>query len=81
MNEYPNVAEKDWFFEHNGSEEEAHGHFILACSDGGYLQIGETGFIPNSAKVLVVKTNSFGNLLWKRNFLQVVITLGILLLK
>jgi hypothetical protein len=68
LNEYPNAAEKDWFFEHNGSEEEAHGHFILACSDGGYLQIGETGFIPNSAKILVVKTNSSGNLLWKKEF-------------
>ena len=55
LNEYPNAAEKDWFIEHNGSEEEAHGHFILACSDGGYLQIGETGFIPNSAKILVIK--------------------------
>ena len=26
---------------YGGSGEEAHGHFILTCSDGGYLQVGE----------------------------------------
>jgi len=57
-----------WFTAYNGSKEESHGHYILTCADGGYLQVGETGFIPNSAKLLVVKTDSNGNLLWKKEF-------------
>ena len=65
---YSNASEKEWFTSHNGSNEESHGHFILSCSDGGYLQIGETGFITTSSKLLVVKTNSQGNLLWKNEF-------------
>ena len=32
----------EWFSDHNGSREESHGHSILACEDGGFLQIGET---------------------------------------
>ena len=42
--EYPNAPDKDWFVSHGGSGEESHGHFILACDDGGFLQVGETGF-------------------------------------
>ena len=57
-----------WFTAHRGSQEESHGHYIMTCSDGGYLQVGETGFIPNSAKILVVKTDSQGNLLWRKEF-------------
>ncbi len=57
-----------WFKAHSGSKEESHGHYIMACSDGGLLQVGETGYIPNSAKILVVKTDSRGNLLWKKEF-------------
>ena len=34
------------------SEEESHGHFILTCSDEGYLQVGETGVFPSTAKIL-----------------------------
>ena len=68
INEFPNAPEKAWYSEVNGSEEESHGHFIMSCSDGGYLQIGETGSIPNSAKILVIKTNSSGNLIWKKEF-------------
>lgn len=56
----------DWFMAISGSKEESHGHYIIQCSDGGYLQVGETGFIPNSAKLLVVKTNSNGQLIWKK---------------
>lgn len=59
---------QEWFTSHNGTGSESHGHFILSCSDGGFLQVGETGFIPNSAKVLVVKTDASGNLLWKKEF-------------
>jgi len=56
----------DWFTAISGSKEESHGHYIIQCSDGGYLQVGETGFIPNSAKLLVVKTNSSGQVVWKK---------------
>lgn len=58
----------DWNTEVDGSGEESHGHYILSCSDGGFLQIGETGFIPNSAKILVVKTDENGTLIWKKEF-------------
>ena len=65
----PSTAPAVQFFEaYSGSEEESHGHYILACSDGGFLQIGETGFIPHSAKILVVKTNHNGVLVWRREF-------------
>jgi len=57
-----------WNTEVDGSEEESHGHYILSCTDGGFLQIGETGFVPNSAKILVVKTDNNGNLSWKKEF-------------
>ena len=55
----------DWFESHNGSSEESHGHYIMACNDGGFLQIGESNFLPNS-KMFIVKTNVNGNLLWSR---------------
>ncbi|MAJ43134.1 MAG: hypothetical protein CMF96_00130 [Candidatus Marinimicrobia bacterium] len=55
----------DWFNTYNGSGEESHGHYILTCEDGGYLQVGETDFLPNS-KIYIVKTNSNGQLLWER---------------
>ena len=58
-----------WFKEHSGSQEESHGHFILACEDGGFLQIGETGIVGRAtANILVVKTDSEGNESWKREF-------------
>ena len=60
-----------WFkFEkQSGSQEESHGHFILVCEDGGFLQIGETGIVGRAtAKILVVKTNSEGDLEWKQEF-------------
>ena len=68
VSEYPNAPDKDWFASHGGSGEESHGHFILSCEDGGFLQVGETGFVPNSAKILVVKTDQNGVLLWKKEF-------------
>jgi len=68
VEDYPDAPQSGWFTSHGGSGEEAHGHFILTCSDGGYLQIGETGFIPNSAKLLVVKTNQSGSFQWSKEF-------------
>jgi hypothetical protein len=66
--DYPEAPSSNWYNFYGGSGEEAHGHFILTCSDGGYLQVGETGFIPNSAKVLVVKMDQGGALQWSREF-------------
>ena len=57
-----------WDVSIGGSQEEAHGHFILACGDGGFLQIGETGFIPDSALMMVVKIDSEGSLQWMQEF-------------
>ncbi len=38
-----------------GSGEESHGHFLLQCSDSGFLQIGKTGSLPINARIFVVK--------------------------
>ncbi|MEC9119349.1 MAG: hypothetical protein VX854_07425, partial [Candidatus Thermoplasmatota archaeon] len=62
------IPEKEWMRTVEGTQEEAHGHFILATEDGGYLQIGETGFIPDSAKIMVAKLDSTGNFAWKKEF-------------
>lgn len=64
--EYPNAPDKDWFASHRGSGEESHGHYILTCEDGGFLQVGETGFVPNSAKILVVKIDQGGAFQWSK---------------
>ena len=50
----------DWYTKYVGSQEEAKGNYIIACTDGGYLQVGEAGSIPNSALLLVVKVDSDG---------------------
>ena len=55
----------EWFKDYNGSSEESHGHYIMTCNDGGFLQVGESNFLPN-AKIFIVKTNSNGNLIWNR---------------
>ena len=68
VTDYPAAPGSDWYTAYGGSGEEAHGHFILTCSDGGYLQVGETGFIPNSAKILVVKTDQSGVFQWSKEF-------------
>ena len=57
--------EIDWFVDYNGSGEESHGHYIIQCNDGGFLQIGETNFLPSS-KLLVIKTDANGQMLWER---------------
>ena len=58
----------EWFTAHSGSQEESHAHYVMTCEDGGYLQIGETGYVGASAKMFVVKTDAAGNLDWKREF-------------
>ena len=66
--EYTQAPGIEWQQSVAGSEEESHGHFIMTCSDGGYLQVGETGIVPKSAKILVVKTDEKGVLRWKQEF-------------
>ena len=56
-----------WFRSYGGSGEEAHGHYIIACEDGGYLQVGETGFLPNT-RILAVKLDASGNLAWRKEY-------------
>ena len=41
------------------------GHYILSCSDGGFLQVGETGSNP---KIILVKTDANGEAIWKKEF-------------
>ena len=63
-----NPPNTEWFTSHGGSREESHGHFILECEDGGFLQVGETGFVGSNARILVVKTDATGALSWKKEF-------------
>lgn len=63
-----NAPDAEWFSEHDGSREESHGHYIMECDDGGFLQIGETGYVGSNARILVVKTDSVGSLAWKKEF-------------
>ena len=65
---YPGAPETDWFFSYGGSGEEAHGHYVLELSDGGFLQVGETLFSKTNKKILVVKTNANGSLVWKKEY-------------
>jgi hypothetical protein len=64
-----NGPKGEWFNFVEGSQEEAHAHFIYTANDGGIIQVGETGFLDNNtAKILVAKTDGIGNLLWKKEF-------------
>ncbi len=61
--------ERVWYRSHSGTEEESHGHFIMYTQDGGFLQIGETGYIAETgsrAKLMVIKVDSSGNQQWRR---------------
>ena len=51
-----------------GSGEESHGHFLLQCSDGGFLQIGETGSLPINARIFVVKVAPDGATQWEKEY-------------
>ena len=70
-----NAPKSLWFKGYNGTGEESHGHFIMSCSDGGFLQVGETGYIPNS-KILVIKTDNEGDFLWANEIGQLKSNLG-----
>ena len=71
------TPEIQWFSSYNGSEEESHGHFIKSLSDGSFLQIGETGFVHNlSSKILIIKVDSNGDLIWKKEISSSGINMG-----
>ena len=57
-----------WKTTATGSGEESHGHFLLSCSDGGFLQIGETGSLPTNARIFVVKVSQDGAIQWKKEY-------------
>ena len=64
-----NGPDFEWIKSVEGSQEEAHAHFVFTTNDNGYIQVGETGFLDNNtAKILVAKTNSQGDLIWKKEF-------------
>jgi len=65
LNAYPNAPDFQWFKSYNGTGEEAHGHYILSCSDGGFLQVGETGSNP---KIILIKIDANGEAVWKKEF-------------
>ena len=57
----------EWHRTYNGSGEESHPHYVIQTKDLGFLMVGETGFVENrTAKILLVKTDSQGNLIWKK---------------
>lgn len=59
----------EWHRAYNGSGEESHPHYVIETQDGGFLMVGETGFIDDkTARILAVKTDSLGQLKWKREF-------------
>ena len=64
----PDAPQREWFYSYNGTRtnKESHGHFILVCEDGGFLQIGESGSPYDSGRTLIIKTDSFGQFLWRQ---------------
>ena len=59
---------REWFWDYGGSQAESHGHYIVQVTDSGYVQVGETGMLPNSAKIFVVKVDQNGALMWQKEF-------------
>ena len=58
-----------WHRSYNGSGEESHPHYVIETRDGGFLMVGETGFVEDhSARIFLVKTDSKGRLGWQREF-------------
>ena len=59
----------EWHRTFNGSGEESHPHYVIQTKDLGFLMVGETGFVENrTAKIFLVKTDSRGNLIWKKEW-------------
>ena len=63
-----NNPEVLWINTTIGSGEESHGHFLLQCSDGSFLQIGETGNLPINARIFVVKVGADGATQWEKEY-------------
>jgi hypothetical protein len=61
--------EVEWHKAYNGSGEESHPHYVIETTESGLLMVGETGFIDDeTARIFVVKTDSSGKLMWKKEF-------------
>ena len=65
-----------WKTTATGSGEESHGHFLLSCSDGGFLQIGETGSLPTNVRILSSKSDRMEQSSGKKNILLLAIILA-----
>ncbi|MCJ8313505.1 MAG: hypothetical protein HRU38_14860 [Saccharospirillaceae bacterium] len=64
-----NQPDIQWFKTYTGSQQESHAHYVMQTLDDGYLMIGETGFVEDlSAKILVIKIDLNGELLWKYEY-------------
>jgi len=58
-----------WTKTYRGSGEESHGHYIIQTADNGFIQIGETGVIEErSARILIVKVDAQGDLVWEKEW-------------
>ena len=58
-----------WHHAYNGSGEESHPHYVIETRDGGFLMVGETGFVEDrTARIFLVRTDSRGRLGWQREF-------------
>ena len=58
-----------WHKSYQGGGEESHPHYVIQTKDKGFLMVGETGFVEDrSARILVVKTDRTGELIWKSEF-------------
>ena len=63
------APEMEWHKAYNGSGDESHPHYVIETRDGGFLMVGDTGFIDDmTARIFVVKTDSSGKLKWTREF-------------
>lgn len=67
---------REWFWDYGGSQVESHGHYIIQVTDSGFVQVVETGMLPDSARILVVKVDQNGALLWQKEFGNVGHNLG-----
>lgn len=58
-----------WHKSYQGSGEESHPHYVIETKDRGFLMVGETGFVEDrSSRILAVKTDRKGDLIWKKEF-------------
>ncbi|MFK7903596.1 MAG: hypothetical protein AB8B69_00650, partial [Chitinophagales bacterium] len=72
------IGEKLWIKTYGGKKNEVGRKFVLT-NDGGFILIGYTASgttIGNNSDVYVVKTDSFGNIEWEKNYGDEVVNSG-----